>query len=74
MVRNQLKRACEEKIALEIIYLKKDQSISQRIIMVHAVNDTFVNGYCLIKKQPRIFKVDSILAASFYNKKKNIYA
>ncbi|KAB7664307.1 WYL domain-containing protein [Bacillus sp. B1-b2] len=74
MFRTQLERACKEKRPLEIIYMKKDQSISQRIILVHTINDTFLNGFCLTKKQPRIFRVDSILAVSFYNKNKKLHA
>lgn len=61
----QLERAFVEGKPIEIIYIKKDNSVSQRSIMVYGVTETYIKAYCLAKKQPRIFKVDSILAASF---------
>jgi len=74
MMMKQLERAWKENKPIEIIYIKKDNSVSQRSIIVNAVNDTYINAYCLIKKQPRVFKVDSILAASFNSKKQKMYA
>lgn len=65
MMMKQLERAFVEKRAIEIIYLKKDNTVSQRLITINGVTDTYIKGYCLLKKQPRIFKVESILAASF---------
>ena len=65
MMKRQLERACVEKRPIEIIYMKKDGSISQRIIMVFEINNTYIKAYCSKKKQPRIFKIDSILAVSF---------
>jgi len=65
MMMKQLQRAWKEKRPIEIIYIKKDNSVSQRSIMVYGLTDTYIKAYCLEKKQPRIFKVDSILAASF---------
>lgn len=61
----QLERAFVEGKPIEIIYIKKDNSVSQRSIMVYGLTETYIKAYCLAKKQPRIFKVDSILAASF---------
>jgi predicted DNA-binding transcriptional regulator YafY len=74
MMMKQLERACAEKRPIEIIYINKGNSISQRTINVNALNDTYINAYCLIKKQPRIFKLDSILAASFITKKQKMHA
>jgi predicted DNA-binding transcriptional regulator YafY len=65
MMIKQLERAFVEGKPIEIIYIKKDNSVSQRSIMVYGVTETYIKAYCLAKKQPRIFKVDSILAASF---------
>jgi len=70
----QLERAFVEGKPIEIIYIKKDNSVSQRSIMVYGVTETYIKAYCLAKKQPRIFKVDSILAASFNTKKQKMYA
>ncbi|HWJ78794.1 MAG TPA: WYL domain-containing protein [Niallia sp.] len=69
-MRKQLERARVEKRPVEIIYLKKDGSISQRVIMVCDVNNTYIKAYCLKKKQPRIFKLDSILATSLWKDRK----
>ena len=61
----QLEKAWKENRPIEIIYVKKDDAVSQRTILVYGVTDTYIKAYCLKKKQPRIFKLDSILAASF---------
>ncbi|WP_224428482.1 WYL domain-containing protein [Cytobacillus oceanisediminis] len=65
MMIKQLERAFVEGKPIEIIYIKKDNSVSQRSILINRVTETYIKAYCLAKKQPRIFKVDSILAASF---------
>lgn len=70
----QLEKAWIEKRPIEIIYMKKDDSISQRTVLVYGVTDTYIKAYCLRKKQPRIFKVESILAASFALKSAKLYA
>jgi predicted DNA-binding transcriptional regulator YafY len=70
----QLEKAWIEKRPIEIIYMKKDDSISQRTVLVYGVTDTYIKAYCLRKKQPRIFKVESILAASFELKSAKLYA
>ncbi|HEO8418408.1 WYL domain-containing protein [Niallia sp. FSL W8-0635] len=70
----QLEKAWNEKRPIEIIYVKKDGSISQRTVLVYGVTPTYIRAYCLRKKQPRIFKVDSILAASFELKTAKLYA
>jgi len=74
MMMKQLQRAFVEGKPIEIIYIKKDNSVSQRSIMVYGLTDTYIKAYCLEKKQPRIFKVDSILAASFNTKKQKMHA
>lgn len=70
----QLEKAWKEKRPIEIIYLKKDDSMSQRTVLVYGVTETYIKAYCLKKKQPRIFKVDSILAVSFELKSAKLYA
>lgn len=65
MMIKQLERAFVEGKPIEIIYLKNDNSVSQRSILINGVTETYIKAYCLAKKQPRIFKVDCILAASF---------
>ncbi|MGN8842366.1 WYL domain-containing protein [Niallia sp. HCP3S3_B10] len=70
----QLEKAWTEKRPIEIIYVKKDDSISQRTVLVYRVTDKYIKAFCLRKKQPRIFKVDSILAVSFKSKSFKLYA
>lgn len=70
----QLDKAWKEKRPIEIVYVKKDDSISQRTVLVYGVTDTYIKAYCLKKKQPRIFKVDSILAVSFKSNSFKLYA
>ncbi|AYV66345.1 MULTISPECIES: WYL domain-containing protein [Niallia] len=70
----QLEKAWKEKRPIEIIYVKKDNTVSQRTILVYGVTDIYIMAYCLKKKQPRIFKLGSILAASFVKKRHPLYA
>ncbi|MER2057319.1 MAG: WYL domain-containing protein [Niallia sp.] len=70
----QLERAWRDNKPIEIIYIKKDNSVSQRSIMVYGLTETYIKAYCLVKKQPRIFKVDSILAASFKQQRGLLHA
>ena len=66
-----LKRTLKDSFPLKIIYQSKDNQFSKRTILVKAVNDTYINAYCLSKKQARIFRVDLILAAEAIQKRKN---
>lgn len=70
----QLQKAWKEKRPIEIIYVKKDSTVSQRSILVYGLTDTYIKAYCLKKKQPRIFKMDAILAASFKSNPYKKYA
>lgn len=74
MMIKQLERAWRDNKPIEIIYIKKDNSVSQRSIMVYGLTETYIKAYCLVKKQPRIFKVDSILAASFKQQRGLLHA
>lgn len=53
-----------ESKAIEIIYHRKDNVFSKRKIIVRAINDSYINAYCLSKRQARIFKIDAILAVA----------
>ncbi len=65
MMNRQLEKAFKEKKAIEIIYEKSDKTFSKRTILINDMQESYIKAYCLTKKQPRIFKLDSILAASF---------
>ncbi|WP_445506400.1 WYL domain-containing protein [Niallia sp. 03190] len=69
----QLEKALKNKRAIEIIYESKN-NFTKRTILVKEVNRTYIKAYCLTKKQPRIFKIDSFLAASFVYTKEKLYA
>jgi predicted DNA-binding transcriptional regulator YafY len=57
-----LLRSIEENIPLEMIYLSRDQQISQRKLLVKAVNDEYIRAYCLLRKQIRTFRRENILS------------
>lgn len=59
-----LLRAVTDKKPLEMIYMSKDNRISQRVIRVIAVNDTKVKAYCYTKNQYRVFNIDNILSVA----------
>jgi predicted DNA-binding transcriptional regulator YafY len=57
-----LLRSIEENIPLEMIYLSRDQQISQRKLLVKEVNEEYIRAYCLLRKQVRIFRKENILS------------
>jgi predicted DNA-binding transcriptional regulator YafY len=57
-----LLRSLEENIPLEMIYLSRDQQISQRKLLVKEVNDEYIRAYCLLRKQIRTFRRENILS------------
>lgn len=59
-----LLRAAADKKPIEMIYMSKDNKISQRVIKVIAVNDSKVKAYCYVKNQYRIFSIDNILSVA----------
>ncbi|WP_026693471.1 hypothetical protein [Peribacillus kribbensis] len=58
-----INRSLEEKKPLEIIYLKGDQQISQRTILVLSVNGDYIRAFCYLRNQKRTFKMSNILSA-----------
>lgn len=69
-----LNRSLEQNTAIEIIYLGKNGGITQRRIIIKAINETYVKAFCLKKRQARIFKKDSILAAALIKERGVLYA
>ncbi|MGG1598883.1 hypothetical protein [Paenibacillus naphthalenovorans] len=47
---------------IEIIYLGRDNRITQRRIEVRTVNAGIVKAYCFKRKGPRLFRINNILA------------
>ncbi|TRZ37376.1 WYL domain-containing protein [Niallia circulans] len=61
----QLERALQENRAIEIIYMSGNECFTKRTILMREMKGSYIKAYCLQRKQPRIFKLDSILAVSF---------
>ncbi|GIN70932.1 hypothetical protein J14TS2_14070 [Bacillus sp. J14TS2] len=59
---NFLKRACDDKTPIQIIYIDQDNKISQRTIKVLAISQTIIKAYCYTKRQFRTFKISNILS------------
>lgn len=47
---------------VELIYLGRDNRITQRRIVVHGVSGGIVKAFCLERQAPRIFRAENILA------------
>lgn len=56
-------RSIEQESQLEIIYMNEKGQISQRIIKVLEMNDTYIKAYCYLRRAKRIFKIDNLLSA-----------
>lgn len=54
----------EEKMPIEIMYISNKGEISHRTILVKDIQPDYIKGYCLTKKQPRLFKRSNILSAA----------
>jgi hypothetical protein len=63
-MRGILLRSIESKTLIEIIYLTKDGSISQRIIRVKEINQNNIYAYCYLRKSYRNFTTSNILSLS----------
>lgn len=68
-----LQQSFKESTAVEIIYQSKDNTFTQRTILVKDINQKYLKAFCFTKRQLRIFKVDSILAVSPVKVKKDRY-
>jgi predicted DNA-binding transcriptional regulator YafY len=47
---------------VEIIYVDRNNTITQRLIEVRSIEGSIVKAYCLKQKAARIFKIANILA------------
>jgi predicted DNA-binding transcriptional regulator YafY len=48
---------------VEIMYMDRHGTITQRFIEVRSIKENLVRAYCFTQKGPRIFKMENILAA-----------
>jgi predicted DNA-binding transcriptional regulator YafY len=69
-MRNILFRAVEEQQLVQIIYLDANEKITQRIVRPFEVTETQMKGFCFLRKQVRLFRLDQILAATFHRQAK----
>ncbi|MEW4308851.1 WYL domain-containing protein [Rossellomorea marisflavi] len=56
-------RSRNEGIKIDIIYFD-GESFTKRKILVHHFTEQTVDAYCYLRKAPRTFKTDGILAVS----------
>ncbi|RST75259.1 hypothetical protein D4T97_008370 [Siminovitchia acidinfaciens] len=57
-----LMRAAGSRQRLELIYINKNNQISQRIIKVIGVTESTIKAYCFSNKQFRTFNLANILS------------
>ena len=60
---NLFNRSLREKTKLEVIYIKKNGTTTQRVVRVIAVSEDHILAYCFYKRQVRRFNRENILAA-----------
>lgn len=57
-----LKRAAGSRQRLELIYINRDNQLSQRTIKVLAVTESTIKAYCYTKRQFRTFALENVLS------------
>jgi len=57
-----LKRSLNDKTALDMIYIKKDGTISKRSVVVHQINQDYIRAFCFKSRQIKTFCIENILA------------
>lgn len=60
----ELEIAFHEERPLQLIYMDSDGEISQRVIKVMELREDGVQAYCFMRREPRTFRRENILAAS----------
>ena len=58
-----IQRAMKDKRILEIVYIAKDGTISQRSIRVLSLKGEVVIAYCFLRGKKRMFQIGQFLAA-----------
>ncbi|AIY73046.1 TPA: hypothetical protein ACLQU7_004814 [Bacillus tropicus] len=59
-----LKYSLDQKILIELIYLKGSGDFFQRTVIVKKIYEDHVVVYCIMRKQVRVLKIDRILLAA----------
>ncbi|AJE80312.1 MULTISPECIES: hypothetical protein [Bacillus] len=60
-----LRHSLEKQLPIDIIYMKKDGSISKRTIIIKKGDERAVTAFCCTKRQMRTFLTGSILSCAF---------
>ncbi|AUS03584.1 hypothetical protein ERIC1_1c34090 [Paenibacillus larvae subsp. larvae DSM 25719] len=53
---------------VEIIYLDRNNQITQRRVRVRSIKGNILQAYCFLAKSPRVFKLENILAINAVNR------
>jgi predicted DNA-binding transcriptional regulator YafY len=61
-VRGLLLNALAANEPVEIIYLSEKGQLSQRVVVLEAIESTYIKAFCNLRKQRRIFKLSNILS------------
>lgn len=56
-------RALEKQQKVVVMYMDKNQQLTQRVVKVLKVNEEYVLVYCFFRKKLRTLRMDHILAA-----------
>ncbi|MFD2170621.1 WYL domain-containing protein [Tumebacillus lipolyticus] len=67
--RKEIEIAHREHRPVSLIYLDSKGTISQRVVQVTGVTEEGIQAYCYLRKKPRTFRADQILAASLQARK-----
>lgn len=59
-----LRESLEKGIPVTIIYMSGDR-ITERTVSVRGIRDGLVRAYCHMRKEPRVFRLENILAAHY---------
>ncbi|MFC0271143.1 hypothetical protein ACFFIX_06715 [Metabacillus herbersteinensis] len=54
----------EEQMPIEIMYMSNKGEISHRKVIVKGIQEDTIRGYCLTRRQTRLFKRSNILSAA----------
>lgn len=60
-----LKQCHLAQVPVEIMYLSKNGSISQRTITIREMKGSIVAAYCHLRNTTRNFKIDNILSVNY---------
>ena len=58
--KQELVKACKEKMTVEISYTKSSSDTSKRLIDIYLVDDPYFSGYCHLRDDKRTFRTDRI--------------